>query len=174
MIVRVHLLWRFEIRRLQLWFSQAFQDVNVVWPFPDGRLNHGHAKQFTLDCPFKRCSGFSLECALSICNWQGKERRLWTGKLSYNENYEHILHLSSPSVSLFCAEVLWNCSPQLHQGDQKPDQTYWRWNRSPPPSQKGMGLESVLCFRRTYGTRSSVCWKSKFFLFFFLFWEIMG
>lgn len=50
-----------------------FQDVNVAWPFPDGQLNHGHAKQFTLDCPFKRCSGFSLECALSIYNWQGKK-----------------------------------------------------------------------------------------------------
>lgn len=26
-----------------------------------------------------------------------------------------------------------------------------------------MGLESVLCFRRTYGTRSTVCWESKLF-----------
>lgn len=156
---------------------QVFQDVNAVWPFLDGLLNHGHTKQFTLDCPSKRCFGFSFEYSLSICSWQGKERKLWTGKWSYNENYEHILHLSSPRVSLFCAEVLWNCSPQLHQGDQKPNQTHWRWNRSPPSPQKGMGLESVLCFRRTYGTRSTVCWKGKFLfldLFFFLFLRNCG
>ena len=153
-----------------------FQDVNVAWPFPDGLLNHEHAKQFSSDCRSRRCFGFSLECSLGICSWQGKARRLWTGKLSYNENYEYLLHLPSPGVSLFCAEVLWDHSPQLHQGDQKPNQTHRRWNRSPPPSQKGMGLESVLCFRRTYGTRSTVCWKSKFLFIvcFFLSWEIVG
>lgn len=154
-----------------------FQDVNAVWPSPDGPLNHGHAQQFTWDCPSSRCFGFSLECSLSICSWQGKERKLWTGKLSYNENYEHILHLSSPGVSLFCAEVLWNCSPQLHQGDKKPNQTHWGGNGSPPSSQKGMGLESVLCFRRTHGTRSTVCWKGKFLfigLFFSSFEKLWG
>lgn len=164
MVACVHLLWRLRIRQLQCWISKVFQDVNAVWPFPDGQLNYGHAKQFTLDCPSKPCFGFCLECSLSICSWQGKERKLWIGKLSYNENYEHILHLSSPRVSLFCAEVLWNCSPQLCQGDQKPNQTRWRGNRSPPSSQKGMGLESVLCFRRTYGTRSTIRWKGKFLL----------
>lgn len=91
-----------------------------------------------------------------------KEGKLWTREFSYHENYEHILHLPSPGVSLFCSEVLWNCPPQLHQGDEKSNQTHWRRNRSPPPSQEGMGMESVLCFRRTYGTRSTICWKSKF------------
>lgn len=176
MVACVHLLWRLRIRPLQIWISEVFQDVNAIWPFPGGQLNHGHAKHFTLDCPSEGCFGFSLECLLGICSWQGKEGKLWTGKLSYNENYEHILHLSSPRVSLFCAEVLWNCSPQLHQGDQKSDQAHRRRDRSPPSSQKGMGLESVLCFRRTYGTRSTICWKGKLLMFglLFLFGEILS
>lgn len=144
-------------------YSPSVQDVNVVWTFPDGLLNHGHTIQFTLDSPSQNCCGFSLECSLSICSWQGQGRKPWTGKLSYNENYEHILHLSSPRVSLFCAEVLCNDPSQLHQGNQKSNQTHRGGNRSPSPPQKGMGLESVLCFRRTYGTRSTVCWESKLF-----------
>lgn len=50
----------------------------MVWPFPDGQLNHGQTKWLTLDCPSKRCFGFSLECILSPCRPRRQEG-LWTG-----------------------------------------------------------------------------------------------
>lgn len=107
MVACIHLLWRLRIGPLQVWISEAFQDVNAIWPFPGGRLNHGHAKHFTLDCPSKGCFGFSLECSLSICSQQGKRKKTVNWKVILQWKLRaHLASVQSSCVSVLCRGVM--------------------------------------------------------------------
>lgn len=155
-------LWKFWNKQ-QPFLHFRVHDVNGA--LANGWLNHGQAKKKSLDWFFTSVLSFPHGSLLvDYSGKDGKKRRKgkktpWSGKRSYNESYEYILYLPSPCLSVFCAEVLRNCTPWLHQGDQKPNQTRWRGDRSTPSSQTWMGVEPVLCFRRAHGTRSTVCWK---------------
>lgn len=157
------LLWRPQ-KKYQF-FQSAFHNVNIIWAFPNGQLNHEQEEKPNLDCISEPDFTFSLGNLLKDYSWKRQEKENLEQEAYPTMRIKYILYLPSPSLSLFCAEVLWSCSPWLHQGDQKSNQTHRRRNRSASSSKAWMGVESVLCFRRTHGTRSSVCRKGKVMVF---------
>lgn len=75
------------------------------------------------------------------------------------------MSLSLSGLPLLHTEVLWGESPRPRQSAlQEPDQTGQRGDGGAPQAQAWLDLESVLCFRRTHGTRSTVCWKGRIFI----------
>lgn len=86
---------------------QVLQDVNKFWHFASGQLNHGHQKQFTLDCPSEGCSGFSLERSLSICSWH---------EAKDNCELESDLTMKITSTSCICPVLVCLCFVQRCYG----------------------------------------------------------
>lgn len=101
------LLWRPQ-KKYQF-FQSAFHNVNIIWAFPNGQLNHEQSEKPNLDCVSEADFTFSLGNLLKDYSWKGK-------LLKENLEQESYPTMRITSTSCICPVLVCLCFVQRCYG----------------------------------------------------------